>query len=440
MAPPYIMSISQWFARAGAVRAARLFAFLVPIALLSSACSSTEPAGPPDPGSVASVSIAPTTNPIVKGSTQTLALTVQDTAGNVVQLDANWTSSAPSVASVASDGTVTAVGYGAATITATIGTQSAVASVVVTTAPTERAYSVLDLGEASANGTFGKHLSDGGDVLIGDTLVRDGVAATLTGCPYPITLNGPGHVLCSNGKGDSISSYAIWRDGTLVPVAAADTFVAQHFRAYAMNDSDEVAGLFYMPSFSNTNCPATGVRCLSVWKNGLPNFPGYNAGSSDVMMMNNRQQAVVEDAMWAPDYGQTATIYDITSGTGRGAPYGVRSLNDNGWAVITSPWLAHGSSNPFRSRAYVSTPSTVIALGDGGASGINASNVVVGTLSIGPFVWRGSGVSLLTGAATDASWTITGASEINNRGQILASADNSDGRKAHLVLLTPTEP
>ena len=214
----------------------------------------------------------------------------------------------------------------------------------------------------------------------------------------------------------------------------------EHFRAYALNDSDEVAGLFYMPSFVNAKCPATGVRCLSVWKNGVPSFPGYDAGGSDVMLMNNEQQAVVEYAMWAPDYGLTTTIYDIPTGKSRTAPYGMRAFNDNGWGAITSPWLAHGSSNPFRSRAYVTTPVSQFTLGDGAASGINASNVVVGTLSVGPFIWRGDGVSLLTGAASDAAWTITGAAEINNRGQILATADNSDGRKAHLVLLTPVQP
>jgi hypothetical protein len=47
---------------------------------------------------------------------------------------------------------------------------------------------------------------------------------------------------------------------------------------------------------------------------------------------------------------------------------------------------------------------------------------------------------MLTNAAIDPSWTITAADEINNRGQILATADNSDGRKAHTVILSPTQP
>jgi hypothetical protein len=65
---------------------------------------------------------------------------------------------------------------------------------------------------------------------------------------------------------------------------------------------------------------------------------------------------------------------------------------------------------------------------------------VTGTLDVGPFIWRGSGISLLTNASVDPAWTITSASEINNRGQILATADNADGRKAHTVVLTPAQP
>jgi hypothetical protein len=409
------------------------------VLLLVGACSdSTKPV---DPARVASLSVTPTLTTVVKGSQTRLTPLMVDSAGSAITgLTPSWSSSASEIATVSPDGSVTGVGYGPVSITASIGSRSASVEVVVTAAPTLKSYTVLDLGASNSEGAFGRHISDSGDVLVGAALLRQGVETPLTGCVHPLTLNGPGHVLCSNGNGDSISSYSIWQDGLLTPVAAADTFAAQHFRAYALNDSDEVAGLFYMPSFVNAKCPATGVRCLSVWKNGVPSFPGYDAGGSDVMLMNNKQQAAVEYAMWAPDYGLTTTIYDIPTGKSRSAPYGMRAFNDNGWGAITSPWLAHGSSNPFRSRAYVTTPVSRFTLGDGAASGINASNVVVGTLSVGPFIWRGDGVSLLTGAASDVTWTITGAAEINNRGQILATADNSDGRKAHLVLLTPVQP
>jgi hypothetical protein len=426
-------------AQRGAVRAARLLALAPLVSVVCSACSSSEPVSPPDPATVASVSIAPTVIQVVKGSERAFTLTALDSAGRAVSIDANWSSSAPRVATVSNAGFVSGVGFGSATITAVIGTHSAVAEVVVTALPTERAYSVLDLGKAGSAGDYGRHLSDSGDVLLGGVLVRHGAAMPLTGCPYPITLNGSGHVLCSIGKGDSVSSYAIWRNGILAPVAVADTFVAQHFRALAMNDSDEVAGLFYMPSFVNANCPATGVRCLSIWKNGAPTFPGYDAGGSDVMLMNNRRQAVVEYAVWNESvYG--SVIYDIPTATSRQTQYGIRAFNENAWGAITSPWIAHGSSDPFRSNAYVTTPSALILLGKGGASGINDANVVVGTLDVGAFIWRGDGISVLTNASVDPAWTITAAAEINDRGQILATADKSDGTRGHAVILTPAGP
>lgn len=397
---------------------------------------------PVDPASVASVSLTPSAVGVVKGLKQSLKLTAKDTSGSEVRVNASWSSSAPSVATVTGDGVVSAVSYGTATITATVGTRTAYAAIVVTSIPTTNAYTITDLGPAASAGSYGRHLSDSGDVLLGwsaPALYRHGATTPLAGCTYGLTINGPGHVLCRHDLNDSISSYGIWRGGLLTPLAATDTFKAQHFRAFALSDSDEVPGLFFMPLFTNARCPANGARCLSVWKGGVPSFPGYDAGGSDAMLMNDRQQVVVEYAMWSENvYG--SVIYDVATATSRQTQYGIRAFNDNGWGAITSPWIAHGSADPFRSTAYALTPTALILLGDGGATGINNANAVVGTLTVGPFIWRGQGVSLLTNAVNDVSWTITAAVEINNRGQILATADNADGRKAHTVLLTPAQP
>jgi hypothetical protein len=404
------------------------------------ACSdSTKPVGP---ASVASISLAPATIGISKGTTQPVKLTAKDSSGNEVRVDADWTSSAPSVARVSNEGVISGASFGSATITATVGTRKAFAEVVVTAVPTTKAYAVLDLGVAGGprdpSVGFRRRLSDSGDVLVGATLYRNGVAKSLSGCGSGLSINGPGHVLCKVDSYDSVSSYAIWHDGILTPLAASDTFKAQHFRAFALSDSDEVPGLFFMPSFSNAKCPANGARCLSLWNNGAVTFPGYDAGGRDVMQINNHEQIVVEYAMWneSDAYG---TIFDIATTSSRRVPYGV-ALNDNGWGAVASPWIAHGSADPFRSTASVLTPDTLITLGSGAATGINDANVAVGTLDVGPFIWRGEGVSLLTHASVDPAWTITAANEINNRGQILATADNSDGRKAHVVILTPTQP
>jgi hypothetical protein len=145
--------------------------------------------------------------------------------------------------------------------------------------------------------------------------------------------------------------------------------------------------------------------------------------------------------MWAPSSpGLTSTIFNVTTGSRTNAEWGIHALNDNGWAAIQLPYVQPGDPSTSGSRADVMTPTYTMGLGNGGATGINNSNVVVGTLDVGAFIWRGDAIAMLTDAATDRTWTITAANEINNRGQILATADNSDGRKGHTVILTPTQP
>ena len=85
---------------------------------------------------VASVSIAPTTLSLQTGQTGTLTATVRD-AANAVLTDrtVTWTTSNASVATVAPNGTVTAVAVGSATITATSEGKSGSAAVTVTAPP-----------------------------------------------------------------------------------------------------------------------------------------------------------------------------------------------------------------------------------------------------------------------------------------------------------------
>ena len=409
------------------------------IALVLVACSdSTKPV---TPATIATISLTPTAIGVVKGSKTPLTLSAYDVSGNEVRNDASWMSSAPSVATVSGSGVVSGREYGSATIRATVGTATASATVIVTAFSTTKAYSVFDLGEALSIGGMTRQLSDSGDVIANGKLYHGGVLSPMTGCTTAVTINGPGDVLCRNSLYDSVSSYAIWHDGKLTRLAAVDTFQAEHFRAFAMNDSDEVAGLVFNPAFSNPNCSTAGARCLSIWKNGTVTFPGFNAGA-ELMLMNNTPQVVLQDPIYGEYHTSAAVIYDVASRQQRFTPYSIQALNDRGWAAIANTFQLHGgaTSGLLVYTAEVATTGGLVELGPGVASGINNSNVVVGTLTIGPFIWRGQGVSLLTNAAIDPTWTITTADEINNRGQILATADNSDGRKAHTVILTPTQP
>jgi hypothetical protein len=195
------------------------------------------------PAAVARITLTPTTSAVVKGSRLPLSFSALDSAGNVVNdVKASWASSAPLVANIADDGTIAALDSGAALITVRVGDYSAYADVVVTSVPTIRMYSVLDLGpDANIHDAVMRQLSDSGDVLAGK-VYRGAGATSIPGCSTPVAIDGPGHVLCKVNPYDSVSSYAVWRNGGLAPLAVTDTFTAQHFRAFAMNDSDEVAG------------------------------------------------------------------------------------------------------------------------------------------------------------------------------------------------------
>lgn len=82
---------------------------------------------------VGSVTVSPTTASVAAGSTVSLTATVRDQNGNTMSSPApSWTSSNTAVATVSSNGTVSGVSSGSATITASAGGRSASAAITVT--------------------------------------------------------------------------------------------------------------------------------------------------------------------------------------------------------------------------------------------------------------------------------------------------------------------
>jgi alpha-tubulin suppressor-like RCC1 family protein len=84
------------------------------------------------PVAVATVEVTPTAAALQVGGTRQLTAVPKDEAGNVLTgRTVLWSSSAPTVATVSATGTVTAIGGGAATITASIGGRTATAAITV---------------------------------------------------------------------------------------------------------------------------------------------------------------------------------------------------------------------------------------------------------------------------------------------------------------------
>jgi hypothetical protein len=89
------------------------------------------PPPPPPPPTVASITVSAPQGPLAAlGATQTLTAEVRMSDGSIGTQVPTWTSSTPNVATV-TNGVVTAVGNGQATITATVGTVTGQATVTV---------------------------------------------------------------------------------------------------------------------------------------------------------------------------------------------------------------------------------------------------------------------------------------------------------------------
>jgi len=107
---------------------------------------------------VATVTVAPTTLPLIVGQTGTLTATTRDAANNILTGRAvTWSSSNTGIATVAPNGTVTAVAPGSATITASSEGKSGTATVTVTAVPVG-SVSVTP-GSATVNVAFTTTLS-----------------------------------------------------------------------------------------------------------------------------------------------------------------------------------------------------------------------------------------------------------------------------------------
>jgi hypothetical protein len=389
---------------------------------------------------VARVTLSPSHVAVVKGGSQQLAVAAFDSSGAATGASVSWTSSAPTVATVSESGVVSAVGYGVSTIQATVSGKGASAEVVVTAPPITGAYSVLDLTPVPASPGVMTTLNDSGLVLAG-LLYRDGVGSGVPGC-NAVALNNRSHLLCSAGPLTNFNRYSLWREGVMTPIAASDSFAAAGFAAFALNDSDVVAGLYYQPAFSNPGCIAASGRCVVLWKDGQPTFPGvYETGSRYIMFLNNRLDLVVQLGISTGEPGEPPPyLHSIASGQRRTLAGIVGAVNDEGWTAVERYFIHHGAPTTFEHTALLDRVDVTITFGSGAATGINAAGVVVGTLVVGPFLRASDGVALLTHAATDPGWTFTRALRINNRGQILAQGNHVDGRTSHWVVLTPVTP
>ncbi len=145
------------------------------VAVFAAACSNAKnPTGSNDPPAVAEVVVTPDAATLVSGGTAVLSAAVRDAAGNTLAgRDVSWTTSNAAVATVSSNGLVTAVSQGSATITAASEGKSGTAAITVGPAPVavvtvSPATSTIGIGATTAFTAETK--AAGGEVLTGRTV------------------------------------------------------------------------------------------------------------------------------------------------------------------------------------------------------------------------------------------------------------------------------
>lgn len=158
----------------------------------------TVSAPPPSPV-VTSVTVSPPSTSVAKGATVTLAATVKDQQGNVMggQTIA-WSTSDASVATVSSNGVVTGVAAGSATITATSSGKSGTSSITVT--PPPPVVTTVTVSPPSASIDVGATVSLTATVRDAQGNVMNGPTVTWT------TSNGSYATVNSNGVVTGVST------------------------------------------------------------------------------------------------------------------------------------------------------------------------------------------------------------------------------------------
>ncbi len=167
-----------------------LVSCLLAAALTASACSNNDVTAPTTPAPTAAIS--PSDSVYQLGQTQTFTLTASTTPTNVV-----WSSSNPNVLTIDAGGNATAVGIGAATITATADSGlSAILSVQVTPVysgnwiGTARVLACTEISGFQANGFCAANLGTTNSVTLILAQAGSSLSGTMTKSQGANVLNG----------------------------------------------------------------------------------------------------------------------------------------------------------------------------------------------------------------------------------------------------------
>lgn len=268
--------------------------------------------------------------------------------------------------------------------------------------------------------------------------------------PIPYSINGMKQTVGSFNNATGYMRGALWQPGSSKPIEFAPIDRGYNAAARGINARGDVAG------WSTVRTTGTGQSSRAVlWRASASNGSSFTPiqlrpGVEDsAQAINDYGQILLRGGLWQPSVpnGTTGTYLPLDLGPNALGQGGHVCGTQNGVAALWTPDSPNG------------TTGRTVTLGTLGgyystAGGVNRSGEVVGSSTLTPadqswdqgagFLYRGGVLLNLNDFSYLASngqqpitgWRIYEAVDINDAGQILASAFDPSGVK-HAVLLTP---
>ncbi len=320
---------------------------------------------------VSSVVVTPTSVSLDIGATRTIVATARDAGGNsLAGRPANWSTTAPAVATVSGAGVVTGIGVGTARIEVTIEGRSAISTVTVTAAPVA---SVVVSPSSSS-------------VVVGTTLAlsavpRDGTGGTLTGRsviwgssnPSVATVSAVGLVTALAPGSITITATSEGRSGTAVvtvsAVPVASVVVAPASVALLVGESGtlvatakDAAGNTLAGRVPTWSSSAVGIATVSA--GGIVTAVGIGTATITARI-EGRSAAAIATVSAVPVASVVVTPSSASLVVGQTSTL-TATPRDAGGAALVGRSLSWSSSQP--AVATVSTAGAVTAVAPGTAT------------------------------------------------------------------------